>query len=97
MTGHRKSLDEQIMKARQEKEEAVRRFLQLQKEAKALARKIDTRRKCVIGGAVQEHARRDQEFRASLERVLRLSVRERDKAVLPDFFPECSGSQGANV
>jgi len=96
MGGPRKTLDEQLLEARQEKEEAAKRVAELEKEAKVMARKIDTRRKCVIGGAVQEHASRDQEFRAALERVLRLSVRERDKAVLPDFFPECSGGQGAN-
>jgi len=95
MGAQRKTLKEQIIEAEQEKENAAKRVLELKKEAKSVARKIDTRRKCVIGGAVQEHASRDRDFRAALERVLRLSVRERDRAVLPDFFPECSSGQVA--
>ncbi|NYZ13285.1 hypothetical protein HL658_12045 [Azospirillum sp. RWY-5-1] len=47
------------------------------------SRKIDTRRKIVLGGALMAAARRDQEIRAVLYRVLNAEiVAPRDRALL---------------
>ena len=54
-----------------------------------LDRKLDTRRKIILGAAVQAHAKLNARFREELRKaVLAAITRPHDMAVLPEFFPE---------
>lgn len=52
-------------------------------------RKLDTRRKIVMGAAVQAHAKLNGRFREELQKALLAAVtRAQDRAILPEYFPE---------
>ena len=88
MNGPRKTLEDRI--AEEEKRQADLRvaIADLKARARILDRKLDTRRKIVLGAAVQAHAKRDRAFLEVLAKVVRVAViREQDRALLPEFFP----------
>jgi hypothetical protein len=93
MGGQRKTLDQQIVEAEKEKEDAAKRVLELRKEAKTLARKMETRRKCIIGGIIEAEAAANGDAQVLLDKAIKARIRERDKYVLPDYFPNSAGPQ----
>ena len=55
---------------------------------KVEARKLDTRRKVIVGAAVLAHAEHDAEFARRLQAVLAVAVlRDGDRAAIADLLP----------
>lgn len=87
MTRHRKTVAEQITALKEREEQTKARLSALMARQKAVDRKRDTRRKIVLGGAVQAHAERNPAFAAALRAALREAVtRDIDKALLADWL-----------
>ncbi len=64
------------------------RLARLKAQESTEARKLDTRRKIVVGGAVLAHAEIDPAFAIELRHVLAKAVaRDQDKAVIADLLP----------
>ena len=63
----------------------------------AAKRKLDARRKIIIGGAVMAHAEHDKEFAAALKKALSVAVtRDSDKTVIADLLNEENRPNSAN-
>lgn len=74
------------LKAKQEK--LAHRLVKLEASQKSKARKHDTRRKIIIGGAVLVQMERDAAFAASIRSLLGVSVgRIRDRQTIADLLP----------
>ena len=62
-----------------------------------LDRKLDTRRKVILGAAVQAHAKLNARFREELRKAVLAAIsRPHDMAVLPEFFPEAPEAPAAS-
>lgn len=55
-------------------------------------RKLDTRRKVILGGALVDLAARDDTAAAMLDRLLRNLTRENDRKAFEDWTPPSAGS-----
>jgi hypothetical protein len=89
MSGPRKTLDDRIAEEQKRQEESRAALADLKARARLLDRKLDTRRKIILGAAVQAHAKLDARFREELRRAVLAAIsRPQDRAVLPEFFPE---------
>ena len=89
MNGLRKTLHERIAEEKKRQEQSRLALADLQARARILDRKLDTRRKVILGAAVQAHAKLNTRFREELRRaVLAAITRPHDMAVLPEYFPE---------
>lgn len=55
-------------------------------------RKLDTRRKVILGGALVDLAARDDTAAAMLDRLLRNLTRENDRKAFDDWAPPLAGS-----
>jgi len=87
MTKTRKSLDERIAALKEREKQTQARLADLVSRQKAQDRKLETRRKVVIGAAVLAHAEHDPAFAAALRQALRAGVtRETDKKLLADWL-----------
>ena len=80
--------------AETEFEKAEKRLAQAKARVQALRnreatkqRKLDTRRKVILGGALIELAARDDGARAMLDRVVRNLAREQDRAAFDGWVP----------
>ena len=74
------------LKAKQEK--LARRLANLEASEKSKARKQDTRRKIIVGGAVLVQMNRDAAFAESIRSLLAASVgRLRDRQTVADLLP----------
>ena len=83
----RKSTDEQMKELRERQKQLQAQLAALEARKKADARKRETRRKIVAGGAVISHAEIDPAFREMLREVLQKAVtRDIDKAVIGDLL-----------
>jgi hypothetical protein len=51
-------------------------------------RKVDTRRKIVLGGLVLTHMERDEAFAVQIRSLMRTLIQDRDRALFSDLFPE---------
>lgn len=78
--------------AETELERAERRFEQAKARLQALKnreatkqRKLDTRRKVILGGALVDLAERDDTARAMVDRLVRNLVREQDRKVFEEW------------
>jgi hypothetical protein len=91
----RKSLDEQAEELRQKKEVLEKRLEAIEARKRESDRKLDTRRKIIIGGAVLAHAEIDTEFRRALQAALQKSVAEKDRPILADLVRPDSGKSPA--
>jgi hypothetical protein len=88
MNGPRKTLNDRIAEEEKRQDDLRLAIADLKARARILDRKLDTRRKIVLGAAVQAHAKRDSAFLEVLAKVVRVAViREQDRALLPEFFP----------
>jgi hypothetical protein len=89
MTGSRKSLNDRIAEEEKRQEELRLAIADMKARAKQLDRKLDVRRKIILGAAVQAHAKLNARFREELRKVIIAAItRPQDMAVLPEFFPE---------
>jgi hypothetical protein len=89
MNGPRKSLHERIAEEEKRQDELRLAIADLKARAKQLDRKLDVRRKIILGAAVQAHAKLNGRFREELRKaVLAAITRPQDMEVLPEFFPE---------
>jgi len=78
---------ERIAELLKRHEQSRAELANLRARAKELDRKLDTRRKIILGAAVQAHARLNSGFREELRKaVLSAVTRPQDKAALPEFF-----------
>ena len=80
--------------AETELERAEKRLAQMRARVQALrnreatkARKLDTRRKVILGGALIELAARDDSARAMLDRLVKGLGREQDRAAFEGWAP----------
>ena len=85
-------------------EKAEKRYAQAKARLQALKnreadkqRKLDTRRKVILGGALMDLAERDDGARAMLDRLVRNLVRDQDRAVFAGWTPPRLGGDGAAV
>ncbi len=81
--------------------QARARLLALKNRAATAARKMDTRRKVILGGALVDLAGRDQHAAAMLDRLVRNLPREQDRKAFVgwkpgDALPE-DGAPGGSV
>ena len=74
--------------------QAKARLLALKNREATKARKLDTRRKIILGGALMDLAGRDQSAASMLERLVRNLPREQDRKV---FAAESAESDGAGA
>jgi hypothetical protein len=84
----RKSLDDQLAELTRRQEQIEARRLSLLAAKKAEDRRIDTRRKIIVGAAILAHAELDPTFAHRLRDVLAQAVqRPIDRAVIADLLP----------
>ena len=88
MNGPRKTLHDRIAEEKKRQEQSRLALADLQARARILDRKLDVRRKIVVGAAVMAHAKLNGAFCEALSKVIRAAVRKQDREVLPEFFPE---------
>ena len=81
-------ISQRIAHLKQQREKLSQKLNRLEHKEKSQARKLDTRRKIIIGGAVLSEMQKDFEF-ASLVRavLLRYVARPNDRAALADLLP----------
>jgi hypothetical protein len=90
MNGPRKTLHDRIAEEEKRQEQSRLALADLKARARLLDRKLDTRRKIVLGAALEAHAKRNGVFHEAMAKAVRASVRPRDRELLPEFFPELS-------
>ena len=85
--------------AETELERAEKRYAQAKARLQALKnreaakeRKLDTRRKVILGGALMDLAGRDSNAAAMLDRLLRNLPREQDRKTFEGWSPEARAS-----
>ncbi len=81
--------------------QAKARLLALKNRAATAARKMDTRRKVILGGALVDLAARDEGAAAMLDRLVRNLPREQDRKAFVgwkpgDALPEGGAADGAS-
>ena len=88
--------------AESELERAEKRLAQAKARVQALRnrestkqRKLDTRRKVILGGALIDLAGRDEAARAMLDRLVRNLGREQDRAAFDGWDPADREAEGA--
>ena len=89
MSEERKTLHQRIAELLKRHEQSRAELADLKARAKDLDRKLDVRRKIVMGAAVQAHAKLNSAFREELRKAILAGVtRQRDREILPEFFPQ---------
>jgi hypothetical protein len=84
-----KKTEQQLFKLRARQRELQTQASALEARKRTEDRRLDARRKIVVGGAVLAHAGHDPEWAALLREVLRKAVtRDLDKAVIGDLLGE---------
>jgi GAF domain-containing protein len=88
MSEERKTLHQRIVEHLKRHEQSRAELADLKARAKDLDRKLDVRRKIIMGAAVQAHAKLDSAFREELRKAILAAVtRPHDRAILPEYFP----------
>ncbi len=88
MPRSRKSLDEQLAELTKKRDQLEARRLALLSSKKATDRKLDARRKIIVGAAVLAHAELNPSFADQLREILDAAVQRLvDRAVIPDLLP----------
>ena len=89
MSEDRKTLHQRIAELLKRHEQSRAELANLKARARILDRKLDTRRKIILGAAVQAHAKLNARFREELRKAVLAAIsRPHDMAVLPEYFPE---------
>jgi hypothetical protein len=87
MMGTRKNLKQQIAAKEPEIKQKQAEVGALRSEDKEAERKLDTRRKIILGGAMMSYAKMDRECRELVQKVARIKiVRPEDQAIMRDFL-----------
>ncbi len=76
--------------------QAKARLLALKNRAATAARKMDTRRKVILGGALVDLASRDEGAAAMLDRLVRNLPREQDRKAFVGWKPGDALPEGEN-
>lgn len=79
--------DTELERAEKRYAQARARLLTLKNRAATAARKMDTRRKVILGGALVDLASRDQHAAAMLDRLMRNLPREQDRKAFVGWTP----------
>ena len=83
-----KTVADRISALKAKREKLAHRLAKLEASEKSSARKQDTRRKIIVGGAVLVEMKRDAAFAASISSLLDVSVgRIRDRQTIADLLP----------
>jgi hypothetical protein len=82
----RRTLDEQLETLKQKKEAIEKQLNAVEKRKHETDRKLETRRKIIVGGAVIAHAEIDQEFRRAMQVALQKAVAPKDRALVGDLI-----------
>ena len=77
--------------------QAKARLLALKNRAATQARKLDTRRKVILGGALVDLAGRDKGAAAMLDRLVRNLPREQDRKAFEGWTPGNSTAEAAGL
>jgi hypothetical protein len=84
----KRPVSEQLAAIRAKQAVLAVRENKLQQKAKVEARKLDTRRKIIVGGAVLAHMDKHPDFAKTMTGILAASVgRPIDRAVVADLLP----------
>ncbi len=91
-----KNVEERIARIKQQREALAQRLNALEQKSKSEARKRDTRRKIIVGGAVIAQMEKDQTFAAAVRRILAQSVgRQNDREAIADLLDAAPGVDSA--
>jgi hypothetical protein len=82
----RKTFDEQLEALRLKKEAIEKRLGDVEKRKHETDRKLETRRKIIVGGALIAHAVLDEGFRRTMQTALQKSVAAKDKPLVADLI-----------
>jgi len=82
----RKTLDEQLEALKQKKEAIERQLGAVERRKHETDRKLETRRKIIVGGAVIAHAVIDPDFRRALQAALQKAVAPKDRSLVADLI-----------
>jgi hypothetical protein len=89
MGGPRRSYEDQIRGELDVQKESRDRVLDIRARQKKEERTLDTRRKVLLGVAVQKHLSRNPGYQTELREIVRAGITDlRDQLALPEFFPE---------
>ena len=82
-----KDISGRIAQLKQKQEQLARRLNALEQKEKSQTRKLDTRRKIIVGGAVLSEMHKDPEFAAVVRAMLlRYVARPNDRAAVADLL-----------
>ncbi len=82
-----KDISGRIAQLKQKQQQLARRLNALEQKEKSQTRKLDTRRKIIVGGAVVAEMQKDSEFAAVVRAVLlRYVARPNDRQALADLL-----------
>lgn len=76
--------------------QAKARLLALKNREATKARKLDTRRKIILGGALVDLAERDSNAAAMIDRLIRNLPREQDRKAFADWGTPSPASSGSD-
>jgi vacuolar-type H+-ATPase subunit D/Vma8 len=83
-----KTVADRIATLKAKREKLAHRLAKLEASEKSTARKQDTRRKIIVGGAVLVEMKRDAAFAESIQSLLGVSVgRLKDRQTIADLLP----------
>ena len=85
----------ELDRAQKRYEQARARLQALRNREAARERKIDTRRKVILGGALMDLATRDSNAAAMLDRLVRNLPREQDRKTFDGWSPEARPASGS--
>ena len=86
-TKPKKSDADRLAALKQREAELKAKIAAIENKAKTAERKLDTRRKIIVGGAVMAHAKFDPDFGAALRQALLAAVtKEKDRDVIKDLL-----------
>ena len=84
----------ELDRAQKRYQQAKARLQALRNREAARERKIDTRRKVILGGALMDLATRDSNAAAMLDRLIRNLPRDQDRKTFDGWSPEARASLG---
>ena len=91
-----KNVDERIARIKQQREALAQRLNALEQKAASEARKRDTRRKIIVGGAIIAQMEKMPDFAHLVRTVLNASVgRQNDREAIADLLAAASGVASA--
>lgn len=90
-----KSPETELERAEKRYAQAKARLLALKNREATKARKLDTRRKIILGGALVDLAERDSNAAAMIERLVRNLPREQDRKVFDGWDAKAASASPA--